>query len=106
MLNDGSKPLYPRNNSILKNHIHDYGVFGKQTSCVYISLSASTLVSDNVGCNGPRAHIKQNDGFTLIFELVAGPYNSCRHPYWTSNGVKDGLKRSQHIKDWDTIQKN
>jgi hypothetical protein len=63
LLNDGSKPLYPRNNSILKNHIHDYGVFGKQSSCVYISLSASTLVSDNVCCNGPRAHVNQNDGF-------------------------------------------
>jgi hypothetical protein len=32
---DGTKPTYPNRNSIVANHIHDFGLYGKQTSCYF-----------------------------------------------------------------------
>jgi hypothetical protein len=123
VLNDGSQPIYPTGNLVTQNHIHETGVFGKQTSCIYLSLVANTTVTNNVCYNGPRAHINQNDGFAggnilqgnLLFNGVRetgdhGNYNSWdRQPYWTLNGVVDGFRDTRgrsYIKAWDSIQRN
>jgi len=60
---DGSAPTYPNHNAVLRNHMHEIGVFGKQTSCFAQQLSANSTVRDNVCYNGPRAMVNFNDGF-------------------------------------------
>ena len=60
---DGSLPTYPNNNLVARNHIHEIGVYGKQTSCFAQQLSSNSTVVDNVCYNGPRAGINYNDGF-------------------------------------------
>eukprot|EP01043_Picozoa_sp_COSAG02_P005860 COSAG02_NODE_161_length_32629_cov_10.363142_28_plen_231_part_00 len=57
-IDDGTAPTYPNNNAIEFNHVHDYGVYGKQTSAFFQALSANTTVRNNVMHGGPRAHIK------------------------------------------------
>ena len=96
---------FPRGNAVRRNHIHEYGVYGKQTSCYFQALTAASTVADNVCYNGPRAGINFNDGFfgaynltgNLLFNHVRetgdhGPFNSWdRQPYFTMNGVDDGF---------------
>lgn len=88
---------YPSGNLISNNHMHDIGVFGKQTSCYFQSLACGNSLVDNVCYNGPRAGFNFNDGFggmnhlegNLIFNMVRetgdhGPFNSWdRQPYLT-----------------------
>ena len=56
------------------NHMHEIGVTGKQTSCVFHSLASNTTIESNVCYNGPRAGINWNDGHgggnTLQHNLV------------------------------------
>ena len=88
---------YPSRNIIANNHIHDIGVYGKQTSCYFQSIACGNIITDNVCYNGPRAGINFNDGFggtnhvfgNLLFNMVRetgdhGPFNSWdRQPYVT-----------------------
>ena len=108
---DGTAPTYPNGNTFANNHVHDYGVFGKQTSCYFQALSANATLRDNVCYNGPRAHVNFNDGFgggtvmtgNLIFNAVRetgdhGPFNSWdRQPYLTRNGVDDGFPEAAKL---------
>jgi len=101
---DGTAPTYPNNNSVSFNHIHEYGIYGKQTSCFFQAISANTSLMNNVCYNGPRAGVNFNDGFgggnimhgNLLMNHVRetgdhGPFNSWdRQPYLTRNGVNDG----------------
>lgn len=64
VIEDGTKPTYPNRNTIARNHVHNYGVYGKQVSAVFQALSANTTIVDNVVHGGPRAHINLNDGFS------------------------------------------
>ena len=94
---DGMRATFPAGNVISNNHIHDIGVYGKQISCYFQSLSCGNTLLDNVCYNGPRAGINFNDGFgganllqgNLIFNMVRetgdhGPFNSWdREPYLT-----------------------
>jgi len=94
---DGTKDTYPSNITIAYNHIHDIGVYGKQTSCFIQSLAAFNEISNNVCYNGPRAGFNFNDGFgggnkvteNLIFNMVRetedhGSINTWdRQPYLT-----------------------
>ena len=57
-IDDGTAQTYPNRNLIEFNHVHDYGVYGKQTSAFFQALSANTTVRNNVMHGGPRAHIK------------------------------------------------
>jgi hypothetical protein len=52
---DGTNPTYPDNNTISANHIHDIGLYGKQTSCYFQAITANTTLKDNLCYNGPRA---------------------------------------------------
>ena len=36
---DGTAATFPDRNQISANHIHEYGVYGKQTSCYFQALS-------------------------------------------------------------------
>lgn len=76
----------------------------KQTSCVFRSLSESTVIRDNVCYNGPRAGINFNDAFiggdlvegNVIFNMVRetgdhGTFNSWdRREYVFPCKTKDG----------------
>lgn len=129
VLDDGSAPTYPNRNRLARNHIHEWGLYTKQTSCFSQALSANTTLTDNVCYNGPRAGINFNDGFAggntmsgnLVFNSVRetgdhGPFNSWdRQPYWTRNGVSDGFPASMkpstcpdcaYIKAWDVLSGN
>eukprot|EP01065_Artemidia_motanka_P001871 TRINITY_DN10870_c0_g4_i4.p1 TRINITY_DN10870_c0_g4~~TRINITY_DN10870_c0_g4_i4.p1 ORF type:complete len:838 (+),score=319.04 TRINITY_DN10870_c0_g4_i4:49-2562(+) len=125
---DGTAPTYPNKNTVARNHMHEYGVYGKQTSCFFQSISANTTLAENVCYNGPRAGVNFNDGFgggnlmtkNLLFNHVRetgdhGPFNSWdRQPYLTRSGVDDGfpdflkmgLKGASIIKAQCHITKN
>ena len=125
---DGTAQTYPRWNIIAGNHMHEIGVYGKQTSCYFQALGQENRVEDNLCYNGPRAGINWNDGFAggssvrgnLVFNQVRetgdhGPYNSWdRHPYLTHSGVPDGFPPSMKhgttnasiLKAYDEIVSN
>ena len=52
---DGTAQTYPRGNVISANHIHEIGIFGRQTSCYFQALGQNNTVADNLCYNGPRA---------------------------------------------------
>ncbi|XP_065196933.1 uncharacterized protein LOC135828411 isoform X1 [Sycon ciliatum] len=101
---DGMQPSYPARNLISNNHIHDFGMYGKQVSCYFQALACGNMFVDNVCYNGPRAGINFNDGFggdtllrgNLIFNMVRetddhGMFNSWdRQPYITPAQCTDG----------------
>jgi hypothetical protein len=109
-LADGSAPTFPWCNTVANNHIHEVGIYGKQTSCFTQALAGQTTLQDNVCYNGPRAGFNGNDGFfggnvmsgNLVFNMVRetqdhGPANTWdRQPFWTANGVDDGFNHSIH----------
>ena len=75
---DGTKPTYPNHNYVGYNLMHEIGVYGKQTSCVFHSLAANSTIEGNTCFNGPRAGFNWNDGHgggsvvrgNLIFNMV------------------------------------
>jgi len=120
---DGSAPTYPNWNTVARNHFHEVGRFGKQTSCFAQQLSANTTVVDNVCYNGPRAGINFNDGFgggnvfarNVVWNMVRetgdhGPHNTWnRQPYWTRSGVDDGFNDPagrSFLNAWDVNTNN
>mmetsp|Transcript_30133 Transcript_30133/g.90269 ORF Transcript_30133/g.90269 Transcript_30133/m.90269 type:complete len:980 (+) Transcript_30133:3-2942(+) len=124
----GTGQTYPKNNIIAENHMHETGVYGKQTSCYFQALGQANRFEDNLCYNGPRAGINWNDGFAggstvsgnLVFNQVRetgdhGPYNSWdRQPYLTHSGVADGYNETEKhgttnasiLKMHDLITKN
>eukprot|EP00039_Didymoeca_costata_P032779 m.39344 g.39344 ORF g.39344 m.39344 type:complete len:907 (+) comp9540_c0_seq1:194-2914(+) len=104
--NDGRDGLTPNNCSFHHNHLHDWGVWGKQTSAFFAGITRNLKFSHNVLYNGPRAGINQNDGFAggneysynLVFNTVLdtgdhGNFNSWdRKPFvWTSEDESSAL---------------
>ena len=73
---DHTDGVFPAGNRIAYNHIHDYGVFGKQTACYFQSKSCANTIEFNLCYNGPRDSITFDDGFagynTLRGNLVFG----------------------------------
>ena len=51
----GTEATYPARNSITYNHMHEIGVYGKQTSCYFQALGQGTQFKGNLCYNGPRA---------------------------------------------------
>ena len=104
-LMNGTTGTYPAYNLIEMNHIHDIGVFGKQTSGYFKGIAHANTIRQNVIYNGPRAGINFNDGFAggetlegnLIFNMVRetgdhGAFNSWdRQPFlYSSTNVDHG----------------
>ena len=58
-----SVPTFPSNVTIARNHFGQFGVFGKQTSALFIAVSKQISFVDNVLYDGPRAGVNINDGF-------------------------------------------
>ena len=52
---DGTYATYPNHNTIKGNHMHEVGVYGKQTSCIFQAIAANSTIIGNVCYNGPRA---------------------------------------------------
>lgn len=114
---DGTGQTYPARNLISNNHMHEIGVYGKQTSCYFQALGQNNTLSNNLCYNGPRAGINWNDGFAggstvngnLVFNMVRetgdhGPYNSWdRQPYLTHSGNPDGYNASQKLGYGDDV---
>ena len=120
---DGSAPTYPNRNLVQRNHLHEIGIYGKQTSCLGHQLSANSSILDNVCYNGPRAGINWNDGFgggnlqsgNALWNAVRetgdhGVLNSwSRQPFWTFSGVNDGYNDPagrSFLTAWDYNIKN
>eukprot|EP00656_Telonema_subtile_P039161 TRINITY_DN4429_c0_g1_i1.p1 TRINITY_DN4429_c0_g1~~TRINITY_DN4429_c0_g1_i1.p1 ORF type:complete len:518 (+),score=96.96 TRINITY_DN4429_c0_g1_i1:1085-2638(+) len=125
---NGTRRTYPDGNIIRSNHMHEIGIYGKQTSCYFQAIGANTVFENNLCYNGPRAGINWNDGFVggsnvsgnLVFNMVRetgdhGPYNSWdRQPYLTLSGAIDGfseaskwnIPNASFLKAPDTITKN
>lgn len=62
---DGSKApySYPINVTVARSHFGGFGVFGKQTSALFVAVSKRITFEHNVLYDGPRAGININDGF-------------------------------------------
>ena len=71
---DGRAGSYPRNNTISNNHLHHWGVWGKQSSAYFGGIAREQHVLQNVIHDGPRAGINQNDAFAgghkFAFNLI------------------------------------
>lgn len=94
---------FPIQNVIERNHIHDVGVFGKQTSAYFKAIAMGNLVRFNIMYNGPRAGVNFNDGFiggevlegNILFNFVRetgdhGMFNSWdRQPYVYKNPLSE-----------------
>jgi hypothetical protein len=120
---DGSAPTYPNRNLVARNAMHEWGIYGKQTSCFAQQLTSNSTIVDNVCFNGPRAGVNFNDqhggGNTFVGNVVfnavretsdhGGSNSWNRQPYWTMSHVADGfndpLGRS-FIGAWDTNSHN
>jgi hypothetical protein len=78
---DGTAQTYPARNLIANNHMHEIGVYGKQTSCYFQALGQNNTVANNLCYNGPRAGINWNDGFAGG-STVSGAYKRALWWWW------------------------
>eukprot|EP01060_Flectonema_neradi_P029769 TRINITY_DN418_c0_g2_i1.p1 TRINITY_DN418_c0_g2~~TRINITY_DN418_c0_g2_i1.p1 ORF type:complete len:897 (+),score=193.77 TRINITY_DN418_c0_g2_i1:46-2691(+) len=94
-LADARQPSFPQNNIITFNWIDSIGIYMKETSCYFKSISYNLTISNNLCYNGPRAGINFNDGFmggdviegNLVFNMVRetgdhGTFNSWDRRDW------------------------
>ena len=96
---DGTKGTQPRFNTISYNYAHDLGIWEKQSSFYFQSVSCCNDIYNNIVYNIPRAAILFNDGFggnntvykNLLFNACKessdhGPFNSWYiHLYFSLN---------------------
>ena len=61
-LMDGRAPTQPVGNTVAFNHLHHFGVWGKQTAGVFHGVSHHNNVSFNVIHDCPRPGVNINDG--------------------------------------------
>ena len=103
---DGTNGNQPRGTKIVNNMMREIGVYGKQTSAFFQSLTCQTEFDGNILFNGPRDGLNFDDNFgggnvlanNLAFNMVretqdCGPFNFFdRVPYITK--VYDGTTPS------------
>ena len=56
---DGRAFTYPYNNTIAYNHLHSWGIWGKQTSAFFAAMTRELIFDHNIVHDGPRAGINQ-----------------------------------------------
>ena len=79
---DGVADEYPSGLKVVGNHMHEIGVWGKQTSCFFQGISGNNLFADNVCYNGPRALVNVNDGFLGMTRISGNVlFNPCRESH-------------------------
>lgn len=49
---DGSAPTYPNNNTLARNHMHEVGLYGKQTSCIGQNIASNSTIANVSTYNG------------------------------------------------------
>jgi len=115
---DATEGDFPHFTTVERNHIHDIGIYGKQTSGYFQTLSAHNTIRDNVMYNGPRAAINFNDGLgggnmvehNLLFNMVRetndhGAFNSWdRVPFSTHMGDPGDPQKVKPA--WNYIHRN
>jgi len=96
--NDGMDGQQPRYTSILRNYVHEFGHYEKQSSFWFQAKACLTQIEDNVVFNGPRAGINFNDGFgggTNVTQNLI--YNQCRES--GDHGAMNAWDRTAYISD-------
>ena len=97
-LTDGTDGNQPRGTKVIRNLVHEVGVFGKQVYAYVQSLACEAELIGNIFFNGARAGINFNDGLSggnivknnLLFNFVRetldpGNFNSWdRQPHMTT----------------------
>jgi len=109
-LMDGRDATYPYNNTFSYNHLHDWGVWGKQTSAIFFGMTREQIFDHNIIHTGPRAGINQNDGFAggntfsynLVFNTVLdtgdhGNFNSWDRKPWLWSEDPHNPKSQVHM---------
>ena len=103
---DGTSGNQPRGTKIINNLMHEIGIYGKQSSAYFQSLTCQTVFDGNILFNGPRDGLNFDDNFggdnvlknNLAFNMVretadCGPFNFFdRVPYITR--LNDGVTPS------------
>jgi hypothetical protein len=64
---DATSSDFPYGNRIEGNHFHGLGVYGKQSSAYFQTLSCRNSLVGNVMYDGPRAAINFNDGILISY---------------------------------------
>ena len=67
---DGRADTHPRDTQIHHNHLHDWGLWGKQTSAYFGSLVRRISFDHNVLYNGPRAGSNLDACLTLHLPIA------------------------------------
>jgi hypothetical protein len=112
----------PTNTLIRSNLIHETGIYVKQSSPVFIAVSRSVFVIDNLMFNVPRAGINVNDGFygnhtisgNVLFNTVRetsdhGPINTWDRQPFLTDGLQSGqpsLRQHQSYIHHNTLFNN
>ena len=79
---DGVAGEYPSGLKVVGNHMHEIGVWGKQTSCFFQGISGNNVFENNVCYNGPRALVNVNDGFLGMTRIRGNVlFNPCRESH-------------------------
>merc|ERR1712232_1436117 len=90
---DGTGDEYPSGLLIQSNHMHEIGVWGKQTSCFFQGISGNNVFENNVCYNGPRAMVNINDGFLGLTHVRRNVlFNGCRET--TNHGMFNSWDRT------------
>jgi hypothetical protein len=115
---------FPQNVTIERCHFGQIGVFGKQTSALFIAVSKRINFLDNVLYDGPRAGININDGFggghnlmrNVIFNQLLesgdhGPINTWSRTAYvqpTGDSAQDDPAdpSTRLIQEWTNIDNN
>jgi hypothetical protein len=108
----------PTNITIAFCHFGQTGVYGKQTSALFVALSRRIHFLDNVLYDGSRAGININDGFggghviarNVIFNQVLesgdhGPINTWSRSAYVQEG-SDGIGLESVTPEWNYIDQN
>lgn len=103
---------FPTNNTVARCHFGSTGVYGKQTSALFVAVSKRIQFTDNVLYDGPRAGININDGFggghvlarNVIFNQLLesgdhGPINTWSRTAYLQNG-------NSSTQEWNRIDNN
>jgi len=96
--NDGMDGLQPRETSVLRNYVHEFGHYEKQSSMWFQAKACLTKIDSNIVFNGPRAAINFNDGFgggTNVSQNLI--FNQCRES--GDHGPMNSWDRTAYLSD-------
>jgi len=96
--NDGMDGQQPRETFVLRNYVHEFGHYEKQSSMWFQAKACLTQIEGNIVFNGPRAGINFNDGFgggtNVTNNLI---FNQCRES--GDHSAMNAWDRTAYISD-------